>query len=93
MVKKVVAQNLPLWKVGDLQLSNCWRYVIVIISILGSISQKRIRIRKKAFIKKCMETHQSIVHFLVFANTSTQFRRSGQVWLDRVLMIKYQDKS
>ena len=58
-----------------------------------SISHKSICLRKKAFIKELMDTYKSIVHFPVFANTSTQFRWSGQVWRDRVFMIKYQDKS
>ena len=61
-------------------------------SIYGSISQKSIRLRKKAFIKECMDTYKSIVHFLVFANTSTvSMIGASLAW--PLFMIEYQDKS
>ena len=77
-------------RVGD--WGDCCRFLHT-FSSYGPISQKSMRLRKKAFIKECMGTYKSIVLFLVFANTSTQFLWSGQVWRDRVFMIKYQDKS
>ena len=56
-------------------------------SSYGSISQKSIRFRKKAFIKEYMATYKSLVHIQVFANTSTQFRWSGRVWHDHMFII------
>ena len=64
-----------------------------------TISQVMDRFHKKhtlteeKFIKELIDTYKSNVHFLVFANTSTQFRLSGRVWRDRVFMIEYQVKS
>ena len=60
------------------------------ISSYGSSSQKTICLRKKAFIKECVDTYKSIVNFLVFANLRHSFDDLGEFGK---FMIKYQDKS
>jgi hypothetical protein len=46
-------------------------------------------LRKKALNKEYIVTNISSVHAVVLLNTSTQFRRSGQISHYRMFMVKY----
>ena len=54
------------------------------------ILRENMCLRKKALNKEYIVTNVSTVHAVVLSNTSTQFRRSGQISHYRMFMVKYQ---